>query len=185
MTAGKIEPNGNGGSTKESINAVKADVARHQDNIDELYSSIATNGRTNWQTLLAAVGAVMVLIGGLWALTSTPVDRDIRRLEAGSAQYERRLTQIETNNARQDSDLSALRQRADTNRDQIKERVTEKEFTAALASSISQREALQRGLDAMNKKIDDVFPPQKTLEDLTRRLAELERTRALQNQNAK
>lgn len=165
----------NGSGVKEQLRALTEHKDRHQSNIDELYKKYEGVGKTNWQIVLSALGVAVVVLGGLQAMSSAPINDDLKRLDRESRKAAESVSAHQANIAAMMVQVTALERRAGLHLESIGKledsRLPIREF--AIHQSANTRQ-----IDDLNKKVDAVFPPSKVLEDLVRRLSELERTRA-------
>jgi hypothetical protein len=183
--------NGNGASIREGMRALEKDIARLDANDGDLYSKYDGVGKTNWTIVLSALGLALVIAGGYLSLSSSPVKDSIARLEQADRDRAKEDKILTDKLAAIQAFQSALITRIDTIDKQVvvfrelirrveDDRVPTREFVIHQAGFASEKLNMQRQIDEMGKKIDAVFPPSKVLEDMTRRLAEIERTAARQ-----
>lgn len=175
---------GNGdGSLKEQVRGLFEDRNRHQKNLDELFTKYEGVGRTNWQIVLSAIGVLVLMIGGLWGLTASPMNEDIKRHEKTIARHEATIADQAASIAVLKTETTQIKETQRVFRELMRrvedERLPTREFTIHQAANASDKIVVQRQITELSTKIDAVFPPSKVLEDLVRRLSELERTRAL------
>jgi len=175
--------NGNGESSiKEQLRSLTEHRDRHQKNIDELYTKSETTGRTNWQIVLSALGVLVVVLGALWTLSSAPIHQELGRLDRDNRRQAEQIAEFKAANSALTVRVMQHDEQVRVFRDLIRrlenDQLTTREFTVHQTGQTADRAAVQRQVDELNKKVDAVFPPGKVLEDLVRRLSELERTRA-------
>lgn len=172
------QENGGVSSVKEQIRAVRADIDRHQRNIDELYNKQGWN----WPLLFSAIGALVLLLGGLWTLTITPIAGSISDLKTWELKTTDRVTATEHTNVGQSEKLVALEKRVDILRELIRQvensRLDRGEYGRDVTSNQKDLLQLNKRLDDLNAKLDQVFPPTKVLDDLLKRLSTLEQRTA-------
>ena len=178
-------PNGNYAS-REYVNPLFEQMQDVRNDVGALFTTTSKikeeQGKTDWKTILSALGILILLIGALWGLVASPINSDIRDLKEYNRDQKtpavvtfQRLTALEIANAKQETQIAAQLKTIDTFRDLIRrlenESVNSKDYSKDVL-------VIQRQLDALAKKVDDVFPPSKTFEEITTRL------RALENRTA-
>lgn len=175
-------------ATKDSVNALSKDVARVESNTNELFSKFnalaQSIGRANWQLIISASVAALAFAGGIWGLAVLPINTKLELMreeirqnrEMNSEQY-KQLRAQEVGLAEIRRDLAAAAKTIDTFRDLIRRLESESISSRDYAKDETVR---QKQIDAIQTKIDSVFPPSKTLEEIATRLRNLE-TRSWQN----
>lgn len=173
--------NGNGfkaSSLAEQVKAITKDLDRHQTGLDDLYKKAENAGKANWQVLLSAIGVLILVIGGLWALSVSPINSDLGKLGQWQLRSTDRLIALERSDTGQQEKLAAMEKRIDILRELIRsgemDKLSKGEYARDQTAVTKDSLALNKRLDDMNLKLDSVFPTQKIFEDLLKRLGTLE-----------
>lgn len=139
------------------------------------------NAREILRTVLTAIGVAVAAMTALWGLAVKPIEADITGLQAqvanvrvnyltkeSSVEYRSRVTdgmeRIRMDFARVDWEIKEL------NRNQI---------------SRVEVAGLQRQLDEINRRIGDLYPLSKVLEDLSKRVESLQQRQAAPASNSR
>src|SRR3990167_7854127 len=149
----------NGNAIRERINALDRDEKRNRDNIAELFRSLEEKGKTNWQVIISGFSVLIILTSGILGFTVAPLYTALDELKRQNRLDDKKYL----HKAVSDEYRTRIEERLRRHTDDIRAIVARMVDKAELAHT-------QRSVDDIQKVLGSLYPLDRVLQDLQRRL---------------